>query len=104
MIDGQSPQSDRLASNWDVLNIASSIAGRGGGSRDELFRAMHHQTLPPGVGIRVVAADGEVLAWWGDELRVSGAITYGFDATSLYITRSRNISTPAVTVQAFERV
>ncbi len=73
-------------------------------SREELFEVLHGQVHGTGSfrGMRVVAPNGNVVAWWGQDLRVSGAATYLFDATSLYITKS--ISSPRYTVQAFERI
>src|SRR6185436_13633831 len=48
------------------------------------------------------APNGSLVAWWGEDLRVSGAATYLFDATSLYITKT--VSSPRYTVQSFERI
>ena len=55
-------------------------------------------------GIRIVAPNGDAIAWWGEDLRTPGATSFEFDATNLYIVRSRPLPNPAVSVQAFERV
>src|ERR1044071_2640545 len=41
------------------------------------LRALHGDAR----GMRVLAPNGDPVAWWGQELRVSGAATYLFDAT-----------------------
>jgi nitrogen fixation/metabolism regulation signal transduction histidine kinase len=55
-------------------------------------------------GIRIIAPNGEAIAWWGEDLRTSGNTGYEFDATNLYVIRSRALPRPAVSVQAFERI
>jgi nitrogen fixation/metabolism regulation signal transduction histidine kinase len=78
---------------------AASVARRiNGRSRAELFGILNATALASGQGIRVVDNDGSVRAWAGDELRGTGRLSYAFDATSLYITRSRD------NVQVFQRV
>jgi len=73
-------------------------------TRPQLFRLLQTEVKhAPGRGMRIVGSDGHLLAWWGDDLRVTGALTYQFDVTNLYITRSRS-SQNGVVVQAFERV
>ena len=67
-------------------------------NRADLFHALSEVPLSAGQGVRVMDKDGTVRAWWGDELRVSGTTSYAFDATSLYVTRSRD------GIQAFERI
>ena len=91
----------RLEAN--VAEIAAEIEARGT-DRRRLFRSLRHAQLPAGGGARIVTAGGEVVAWWGDELRVSGELSFGFDATSLYITRSRKLPRQGLTVQAFQRI
>ena len=87
-----------------AARVAATIERRPVATRDQLFRVLRHQPVAAGRGIRVVAADGDVLAWWGDELRAGGTTTFAFDTTSLYITRSRAAGSPPVTVQAFQRI
>ena len=55
-----------------------------------------------GRGARILDAQGDPLAWWGEDYRAPGDRTYQFDVTNLYVTRSRK--TPRVTVQAFARI
>ena len=90
--------------NATAVEVAQEVAAGESVDRTMLFRELRHIGLPPDIGIRIVDRGGDTLAWWGDELRVIGDLTYGFDATSLYITRSRALTTPPVTVQAFQRV
>src|SRR5205823_2349617 len=81
--------------------VTRELSANPNASRAQMFatlRALHGASR----GMRVLAPNGNPVAWWGQELRVSGAATYLFDATSLYITKS--VSTPRFTVQAFERV
>ncbi len=89
----------------NLNDVASRLAANPAMSHLQMFRVLRHEVPKEaqGRGMRIVAPRGEVLAWWGDDLRVSGARTYEFDATNLYITHSRPLS-PAVTVQAFERI
>jgi signal transduction histidine kinase len=90
----------------NLNDVASRLAANPAMNRLQMFRMLRHEVPKEtqGRGMRIVSPKGEVLAWWGDELRVSGARTYEFDATNLYITHSRPLSSPAVTVQAFERI
>src|ERR1051326_443471 len=81
--------------------VTRELAANPNMSRAQMFatlRALHGASR----GMRVLAPNGDPVAWWGQELRVSGAATYLFDATSLYITKS--VPTPRFTVQAFERI
>ena len=58
-----------------------------------------------GRGARLVTPSGEVLAWWGEELRVSGMAAYQFDVTNVYILRSRNINAPRpLLIEMFQRI
>ncbi len=84
--------------------IAASIAANQIASRPDLFRTLRHLALPKNAGVRIVGPDDEILAWWGDELRVNGDLSYGFDATSLYVIRSREIEQPKATLQVFQRI
>jgi signal transduction histidine kinase/HAMP domain-containing protein len=82
--------------------VSRQLAANPNASRAQLFAMLHDAMHQPSRGMRIVAPNGTVVAWWGEDLRVSGAATYLFDATSLYITKT--ISSPRATVQAFERV
>jgi nitrogen fixation/metabolism regulation signal transduction histidine kinase len=90
---------DILATEARLDRTVAAIAPRvATANRADLFNALSTMPLGTGQGVRVMEKDGTVRAWWGDELRVSGNTTYGFDATSLYVTRSRE------GIQAFERI
>src|SRR5437899_3105747 len=72
-----------------AARVSSELQKRALLSRAQLFRLLHDEVKHiPGRGMRIISSDGSVLAWWGDDLRVSGKLTYQFDATDLYITRS----------------
>jgi len=90
----------------NLNDVASRLAANPAMNRLQMFRMLRHEVPKEaqGRGMRIVARSGEVLAWWGDDLRVTGTRTYEFDATNLYITHSRPLSPPAVTVQGFERI
>src|SRR5207247_6627514 len=67
--------------------VTRELSANPNASRAQMFatlRALHGASR----GMRVLAPNGNPVAWWGQELRVSGAATYLFDATSLYITKS----------------
>ena len=85
-----------------ATRLATRLANGGDGTPSDLFRDVRQLSLPPGGGARILSASKDVVAWWGDELRVSGDISYGFDATSLYLTRSRTAG--PTTVQVFQRI
>src|SRR5712691_1510963 len=88
-----------------VSAVVSQLTAKPNAQAPDMFRMLRHQLREQGPrGMRIVGAHGEVLAWWGDELRANGALTYQFDVTNLYILRSQSLSNPTVTVQAFERV
>ncbi len=40
-------------------------------------------------GARIRTPEGDLLAWWGEELRSGATKTFGFDSTNLYIIRTR---------------
>jgi signal transduction histidine kinase/HAMP domain-containing protein len=87
-----------------AAHVAEELQTQPSTPRAEMFRLLRHQQMKQGRGMRIVAADGNLLAWWGEELRVSGALTYQFDVTNLYITRARPVRGTAVSVQAFQRI
>src|SRR5438132_657859 len=90
---------------FHVNAVVSQLSAKPNGQRPDMFRMLRHQLSRQGPrGMRIVGPKGEVLVWWGDELRANGALTYQFDATNLYILRSQSLSNPAITVQAFQRV
>src|SRR5207253_9862361 len=84
--------------------IAAEMAKRPQMNRAELFRLLAPEPTSSGRGMRVVGANGSVMAWWGEELRVTGNINYQFDVTNLYVIRSRPVPNAAAIVQAFERI
>jgi len=86
-----------------AARIAARLAVKPEPSRGALFAMLHDEVRgKQGRGMRIVAEDGSLQAWWGEDLRVSGTATYLFDATSLYVTRTRTL--PHLTVQAFRRI
>ncbi|PYQ46813.1 MAG: hypothetical protein DMF59_20590, partial [Acidobacteria bacterium] len=85
-------------------HVGAAIAAQPGMPRPQMFHLLELQPRAAGRGMRIVGANGTVLAWWGDELRVTGDLTYQFDVTNLFITRSRRLSNTPLVVQAFERI
>src|SRR6185369_13049084 len=69
----------------------------------ELF-AMLRDEMPPSRtrGARIRTPEGNLLAWWGEELRGAAAKTFEFDATNLYIVRTRVAG--RYVVESFKRV
>jgi signal transduction histidine kinase/HAMP domain-containing protein len=87
-----------------VDRVAAKLTAQPAATRAAMFAMLHGQATGVRQGIRVVAPNGDAIAWWGEDLRTPGATSYEFDATNLYIVRSRPLPNPAMSVQAFERV
>ena len=88
-----------------VGKVAERLAENPAASRAETFSILRQaMEQHPRRGIRIVTPNGEAIAWWGEDLRTAGATSYEFDATNLYVIRSRVLPSPAISVQAFERV
>ena len=72
-------------------------------TRAELFALLRDEVPPSRTrGARIRTPEGDLLAWWGEELRGAAAKTYEFDATNLYIVRTR--VTGRYVVESFKRV
>ncbi|MEK6376135.1 MAG: ATP-binding protein [Acidobacteriota bacterium] len=98
-------ESSEAALDRAVANVAQKLAENPSASREEMFAFLRGQLgSNPQRGIRIVAPNNEAIAWCGEDLRTSGANSYEFDATNLYLIRSRALPRPAISVQAFERV
>jgi nitrogen fixation/metabolism regulation signal transduction histidine kinase len=87
-----------------VKRVTAKLAANPGASRAAMFAMLRGEASAVRQGIRIVAPNGDAIAWWGEDLRTPGATSYEFDATNLYIVRSRPLPNPPVSVQAFERV
>ncbi|MEA2416125.1 MAG: two-component system, NtrC family, nitrogen regulation sensor histidine kinase NtrY, partial [Thermoanaerobaculia bacterium] len=87
-----------------VERVAAKLTANPLASRAAMFAMLRGQANGVRQGIRIVAPNGEAIAWWGEDLRTPGATSFEFDATNLYIVRARPLPNPAVSVQAFERV
>jgi len=87
-----------------VERVAAKVTANPAASRAAMFAMLRGELNGVRQGIRIVAPNGDAIAWWGEDLRTPGATSYEFDATNLYIVRSRPLPNPAVSVQAFERV
>jgi signal transduction histidine kinase len=82
--------------------ITRRIAGKEA-DRATLFVILKQQIgEAEGRGARILDADGEPVAWWGEDYRAPGNRTYQFDVTNLYVTRSRMAK--GFTIQAFARL
>lgn len=84
--------------------VAAKLAANPAATRAVMFAMLQGQATGLRQGIRIIAPNGEALAWWGEDLRTPGATNFEFDATNLYLVRSRPLPNPAVSVQAFERI
>jgi len=87
-----------------VERVATKLTANPAASRAAMFAMLRGEAGGLRQGIRIVAPNGDAIAWWGEDLRTPGTTSYEFDATNLYIVRARPLPNPAVTVQAFERV
>src|SRR6185369_8406793 len=86
---------DRIEGRIDALHHEPS--------RAELFALLRDEVPPSRTrGARIRTPEGDLLAWWGEELRGAAAKTYEFDATNLYIVRTR--ITGRYVVESFKRV
>ncbi len=83
--------------------LAAMIDGAPQLTRAQLFAILHRESGMPGRGARVLDAANEPVAWWGEELRADTARSYQFDATSLYVIRTRPLRGDAM-VEAFARI
>jgi hypothetical protein len=79
---------------------AARIAARSKNVTDraQLFRILAPEASKAGRGARILDAEGNPIAWFGEDYRAPGDRTYQFDVTNLYITRARG------NVQAFARI
>jgi signal transduction histidine kinase len=85
---------------------AQLAATKGDPRRGRLFGLLRDELRGrAGRGARLVLPSGEIVAWWGEELRVSGMASYQFDVTNLYILRSRRINAPRpMVIETFDRI
>ncbi|HEX9459180.1 MAG TPA: ATP-binding protein, partial [Thermoanaerobaculia bacterium] len=87
-----------------VDRVSAKLNANSSASREAMFTMLRGEADGVRQGIRIIAPNGDAIAWWGEDLRTPGATSYEFDATNLYIVRSRPLPNPAVSVQAFERL
>src|SRR5882757_7834007 len=87
-----------------VDRVVAKLNKNPAASREAMFAMLRGEAAGVRQGIRIIAPNGDAVAWWGADLRTPGATSYEFDATNLYIVRSKPLPNPAVSVQAFERV
>ena len=69
--------------------------------RVALFRVLTAEMAAPR-GARILDANGEIVAWGGEDFRAPGERPFQFDVTNLYITRARK--TPKLSIELFERI
>jgi signal transduction histidine kinase/HAMP domain-containing protein len=81
--------------------IANSIRGKEN-DRAALFRILRTEASQAGRGARLLDANNDVVAWWGEDYRAAENRTFQFDVTNLYVTNSRK--TPTFTIQTFARI
>jgi signal transduction histidine kinase/HAMP domain-containing protein/putative effector of murein hydrolase LrgA (UPF0299 family) len=87
-----------------VDRVSAKLNANPAASRAAMFAMLRGQATGVRQGIRIIAPNGDAIAWWGEDLRTPGATSFEFDATNLYIVRSQPLPNPAVSVQAFERI
>jgi nitrogen fixation/metabolism regulation signal transduction histidine kinase len=87
-----------------VDRVAAKLVAHPAVTRAAMFAMLQGQANGPRQGIRIIAPNGEAIAWWGEDLRTPGSASFEFDATNLYVVRSHPLPNPAVSVQAFERI
>src|SRR3954470_1924705 len=87
-----------------VDRVTAKLTANPAASRAAMFAMLRGEANGLRQGIRIVAPNGDAIAWWGEDLRTPGATSFEFDATNLYIVRARPLPNPAVSVQAFERI
>jgi len=87
-----------------VDRVSAKLNANPNASREAMFAMVGGEAAGIRQGIRIIAPNGDAIAWWGEDLRTPGTTSYEFDATNLYIVRSRPLPSPAVSVQAFERI
>src|SRR5258708_32154540 len=92
---------DEARLDAEAAHVAGAIVAMPGASREGLFRIIS-QGHAHNCGIRLVASNGDLVAWGGENLPVPGNASYEFDATNLYLVRSHRI--PQGTVQAYKRI
>ena len=92
---------DEARLDAEAARVAHAIAATPAPSRERLFRIVSNGHAH-NCGIRVLAPNGDIVAWGGENLPVPGNASYEFDATNLYLVRSHR--TPQGTVQAYERI
>ncbi|MGZ8811596.1 MAG: hypothetical protein ACXW29_10700, partial [Thermoanaerobaculia bacterium] len=86
-----------------AARIATRVADVKPGQRIVLFTALRNIIgAQEGRGARVLDASGVPVAWWGEDLRTAGGRSFEFDATNVYLIRSR--SAGPYTLQVFERI
>ncbi|MDQ3281821.1 MAG: ATP-binding protein [Acidobacteriota bacterium] len=86
-----------------AVRIVRNIHGKQN-NRAALFLALKNEIADhPGRGARLIDAEGEPIAWWGEDYRATANRTYQFDVTNLYVTRTRP-GDGAMSVETFARI
>jgi signal transduction histidine kinase len=93
---------DERALDASLERLARALATRPAATRAQLFRMLAANGTQPPRGLRITAPNGNVAAWWGEDLPVPGQASFEFDATNLYLVRTKQV--PAGTLKAFERI
>ncbi|MEO8034165.1 MAG: hypothetical protein ABI837_07005, partial [Acidobacteriota bacterium] len=89
----------RLDASADRLE--SKLESQNNPDPEKLFAMLRVEIVGHGRGGRIMR-DGEAAAWWGEELRAAAARTYEFDATNLYIVRTRHAG--SYDIEVFDRI
>ena len=87
----------------DAARIAARVANATPSRRIVLFTVLREIIgTEAGRGARLLDRSGAPVAWWGEELRTAGGRSYEFDATNVYVIRSRTAGPYAL--QVFHRI
>jgi signal transduction histidine kinase len=93
---------DEAQLDAEAAHVAREMSAAPNISRAGLFRIIASHCTGNNRGIRVLAPNGDVVAWGGENLPVPGNASFEFDATNLYLVRSN--PTQRGTVQAYQRI
>src|SRR5258707_802723 len=93
---------DEAQLDTEAGHVVHELATTPNITRTRLFQIVSLHCIGNRRGIRVLAPNGNIVAWAGETLPVPGNVSYEFDATNLYVVRSN--PTPQGIVQAYERI
>src|SRR5258706_9981939 len=94
---------DEVELDAEAEHVARTIATTPNANRRQLFTILQpRRAAARNRGVRYIAPSGDVVAWGGEKLPVSRNARYEFDATNLYLVRTR--ATAAGKGQTYEAI